>query len=135
MKTTLTIAAAFGLAIASGAVAQTAGTPAAATPPSSTPQPMTKPPTTMPPAAPAPMTAPPGTPQPSPVAPSVSTAAQPGMTTTPPDFNTLDIGGVGFVTQQQAAGNPWLGKNFSLCDVNHDGQVSRGEYAACSHQP
>jgi hypothetical protein len=119
MKTALIVAAAFALAIATGTmVAQTAGAPPGANPPSSNP------PGTMPKTPPSDM---PQTPR--------SNMSPTGSTTRPPDFNTLDTSGVGYVTQQQAAANPWLSKKFTACDSNHDGQLTRSEYAACSNQP
>ena len=55
--------------------------------------------------------------------------------TTPPDFAALDKSGIGYVTLQQAAADPWLGKNFAMCDGNHDGEVTREEYAICAKNP
>lgn len=122
MKTALTVTATLALAIATGSlVAQTSGTPAS-TPPTGASPPSTMPQTPMPP-------------------PDVPTTPRSNMSptgrpaTAPPDFNTLDTTGVGYVTQQQATTNPWLSKNFTACDTNRDGRISRGEYAACTHQP
>jgi hypothetical protein len=55
--------------------------------------------------------------------------------TLPPDFTTLDHTGIGYVTQQQASGNPWLSTHFASCDADHNGQVSRAEFATCSKSP
>lgn len=121
MKTALIIAATFTIALATGVlVAQTSATPPAGSNP-----PLTAPPTPMPPSS-------------VPTSPRSNTApmGRPGMPTTmQPDFNTLDTGHVGYITQQQASTDPWLSRNFTTCDTNHDGQVSRGEYAVCTHQP
>ena len=121
MKTALTVAATFALAIATSfVVAQTAPTN---TPPSANP-----PPTDTPPADASAVD-----PAMHPRASNMPALNHPGrMTPMPPDFSTLDRNGVGYVTQQDAATNPWLRENFATCDADHDGQISRSEYAACS---
>jgi hypothetical protein len=48
-----------------------------------------------------------------------------------PDFNTLDTTKKGALTADDVKGNEWLSKNFTRCDSNHDGTLSREEYAAC----
>jgi hypothetical protein len=48
-----------------------------------------------------------------------------------PDFDTLDAAKTGALTADGVKGNSWLSKNFSRCDTNHDGGLSREEYAAC----
>jgi hypothetical protein len=48
-----------------------------------------------------------------------------------PDFDTLDASKTGALTADDVKGNNWLSKNFSRCDTNHDGGLSREEYAAC----
>jgi hypothetical protein len=53
----------------------------------------------------------------------------------PPDFATLDATGMGYLTQQQASADPWLQAHFAACDANHNGQVTRAEYAACAKTP
>jgi hypothetical protein len=53
----------------------------------------------------------------------------------PPDFAMLDKSGLGYLTRQQAASDPWLGKNFGMCDSDHDGQVTRAEYTICAKNP
>jgi hypothetical protein len=55
-------------------------------------------------------------------------------TTTPPPFSTLDTQGNGYLTQQDASQNSWLGMHWSQCDADHDGKVTRSEYDACSQQ-
>ena len=123
MKTVITLAATLALAIGTGyVVAQT--TPPPASPPSSTPPsstPTAKPPTDMPtsPQANTPPSTRPGTPM-SPMA---------------PDFATLDHKGIGYVTMKDAAGNDWLSRNFTTCDTDKNGQVSRAEYSACTTRP
>ncbi|HEX6613141.1 MAG TPA: hypothetical protein VF022_04665 [Rhodanobacteraceae bacterium] len=54
--------------------------------------------------------------------------------TTPPPFSTLDTQGNGYLTQQDASQNSWLGMHWSQCDADHDGKVTRSEYDACSQQ-
>jgi hypothetical protein len=150
MKTAITAATTFALAIATAnLVAQSAGTPQAPAPPAtpnpsaSNPARATTPPGTMaPPNAaqpPGTMTAPPS---------GTMTAPPSGTMTTPPappagvqgaltrpNFSTLDRNGLGYVTQRDAAGNVWLQQNFSTCDTDHNGQVSSAEYSACSARP
>jgi hypothetical protein len=48
-----------------------------------------------------------------------------------PNFNTLDASKAGALTANDVKGNKWLSKNFTRCDTNHDGSLSREEYAAC----
>jgi hypothetical protein len=48
-----------------------------------------------------------------------------------PDFNTLDVTKTGALSAEDVKGNKWLSKNFARCDTNHDGTLSREEYAAC----
>lgn len=48
-----------------------------------------------------------------------------------PDFNTLDAAKSGALTADDVKGNEWLSKNFTRCDTNHDGGLSREEYAVC----
>lgn len=51
---------------------------------------------------------------------------------TPPAFSSLDTHGNGYLTQQDAAQNSWLGMHWAQCDADHDGKVTRMEYEACS---
>jgi hypothetical protein len=48
-----------------------------------------------------------------------------------PDFSTLDTKNKGSVTAADIRNNAWLSKNFSKCDTDHDGTLSRAEYEAC----
>jgi hypothetical protein len=48
-----------------------------------------------------------------------------------PDFNTLDTKKRGHLTADDVRSNTWLSKNFSKCDTDHDGSLSRAEYDAC----
>jgi Ca2+-binding EF-hand superfamily protein len=50
---------------------------------------------------------------------------------TRPDFDTLDKKGKGSLSAADIKGNQWLSKNFSRCDSNHDGTLSREEYNNC----
>jgi hypothetical protein len=138
MKTALTVAVTFALALGTASlVAQTAGTarppapPAGVSPPPPAPAPNNVP-------APGTMT-PPGTPGVNGTVPPAGNQAmaRPGSPTgmMAPNFNTLDRSGVGYITQSDAAGNPWLSQRFTTCDTDHNGQVSRAEYTACSTQP
>jgi hypothetical protein len=49
-----------------------------------------------------------------------------------PDFDQLDGKKTGYLTQKDAAGNQWFKANFSKCDIDHDGHVTRDEYVKCS---
>src|SRR3984957_4500895 len=46
-----------------------------------------------------------------------------------PDFSTLDTKNKGSLTATDVRNNAWLSKNFSRCDSDHDGTLSRAEYA------
>jgi hypothetical protein len=48
-----------------------------------------------------------------------------------PDFNTLDTKKKGALTTDDIKGNKWLRTNFARCYSDHDGTLSREEYAAC----
>jgi hypothetical protein len=48
-----------------------------------------------------------------------------------PDFDTLDTRKTGALSADDVKGNKWLRKNFARCDTNHDGTLTREEYAAC----
>lgn len=50
----------------------------------------------------------------------------------PASFSTLDTQGNGYLTQQDASQNSWLGMHWAQCDADHDGKVTRMEYEACS---
>lgn len=128
MKNAITLIATLALAAGTGyVVAQTAaGAPPAGSPPNGTQQPTTPPTST-----------PPGMQQPTSPQANMPMSARPGSPTSPmaPDFSTLDRKGTGYVTMQDVTGNQWLTQNFSLCDTDKNGQVSRAEYAACSTHP
>jgi hypothetical protein len=49
-----------------------------------------------------------------------------------PAFDTLDAKKIGYLTQQDAAGNQWFKANFSKCDADHDSRVTRDEFVKCS---
>lgn len=118
MKNALTLAATLALAIGTSfVVAQT--TPPSNAPPGSNPPPSDTPPSDTP----------------SPTQPrtnNMPTMGRQGMAPMAPDFTTLDRNGVGYITRQDAAGNPWLEKNFQTCDTDRDNQITRSEYAICS---
>jgi hypothetical protein len=48
-----------------------------------------------------------------------------------PDFSTLDTKNKGSLKPADVKSNAWLSKNFSRCDTDHDGSLSRAEYEAC----
>jgi len=48
-----------------------------------------------------------------------------------PDFDTLDTTKKGALSADDVKGDKWLSKNFTRCDSDHDGTLSREEYAAC----
>ncbi|HJT98593.1 MAG TPA: hypothetical protein VJ696_09780 [Rhodanobacteraceae bacterium] len=128
MRNTIIVAATFALAIGTGAlVAQTAAPPPTAPPSDTNPPPMS------PPATPPTNTNPSMTPR-SNMQPQ---ANRPGMpsSTMPPDFTTLDRTGAGYLTQQDAAMNPWLKGHFTMCDTDKNGQVTRAEYTGCAKNP
>lgn len=67
-----------------------------------------------------------------PAAGTSSAAAGAGTTagpTTP--FNDL-AGSKGYITQQDAQRDAWLGAHFSACDANHDGKLTQQEYTQCT---
>jgi len=37
----------------------------------------------------------------------------------------------GYLTAVDVRSNTWLSKNFSRCDTDHDGTLTRSEYEAC----
>ena len=47
-------------------------------------------------------------------------------------FDELDAGKTGAISMTQAKHDPWLSKNFKMCDSDHGGTVSRNEYEKCS---
>ncbi len=46
-----------------------------------------------------------------------------------PAFSSLDRGGTGFLTPDDAAGYPLLANDFIYADSNRDGKISKAEYA------
>jgi hypothetical protein len=124
MKNASLVAATFVLAIGTGFVVAQTGSSA---PPSTTP-PTTTPPTGNPPTGNNP---PPSDMQSPPRSNMVPQSGRPASMM-PPDFNTLDRNGVGFLTEKDAAGNAWLRTHFTTCDTNRDRQVSEAEYTTCA---
>jgi len=57
-----------------------------------------------------------------------ATSGAAGPTTS---FNDL-AGSKGYITQQDAQRDSWLGAHFSACDANHDGKLTQQEYAQCT---
>ncbi|HKE46554.1 MAG TPA: hypothetical protein VKB52_00695 [Rhodanobacteraceae bacterium] len=115
MKNATIVAATFMLAIGTGFVVAQSNPPA------------NRPPSTNPSTPPADTQPPANTMQP--------IGRQNMQPTTPPDFATLDKSGVGYVTQEQVGYDSWLRTHFAACDADHDGQVTRNEYAACTRSP
>ena len=64
----------------------------------------------------------------------MNTGANGASGTTPPPFSSLDTQGNGYLTQQDASQNSWLGMHWAQCDADHDGKVTQSEYDACSQQ-
>jgi EF hand len=60
-----------------------------------------------------------------------SNSSSPYASAAHPDFNTLDTTKKGALTADEVKGDSWLSTNFSRRDLNHDGTLSRQEYAAC----
>ena len=50
---------------------------------------------------------------------------------TRPSFSSLANEKIASLTADDVKGNKWLAKNFTRCDTDHDGTLSREEYAAC----
>jgi len=47
------------------------------------------------------------------------------------EFDKMSGSTSGTMSREQAMKNPWLKKNFSRCDADGDGSISRNEYATC----
>jgi hypothetical protein len=116
MKNATIVAATFMLAIGTGFVVAQSNPPAG------------RPPSTNP-------TTPPEADTPPPANTMQPIGRQNMQPATPPDFATLDKTGVGYVTQEQLGYNAWLRTHFAACDADHDGQVTRDEYAGCTRSP
>lgn len=54
---------------------------------------------------------------------------------TPLPFEQIDVRKAGQLTPDDAANDPWLSRNFRLCDSNGDRKVTREEYVACTAKP
>lgn len=50
-----------------------------------------------------------------------------------PDFKAIDTKNHGYVLASDV-NNPWLKQNFSKCDADADGKVTKMEYETCSKQ-
>lgn len=50
-----------------------------------------------------------------------------------PDFKVIDTKNHGYVMASEVS-NPWLKENFSKCDTDGDGKVTKEEYGACAKQ-
>lgn len=46
------------------------------------------------------------------------------------EFSTL-AGSKGYVTRSEATSDPWLARHFAQCDREHNGKVTRTEFAGC----
>jgi hypothetical protein len=53
-------------------------------------------------------------------------------TGTHPAWKTMDTQNSGYLTSKDVKSHKWLSKNFSRCDSNHDGQLTKMEYAGCT---
>jgi hypothetical protein len=47
-------------------------------------------------------------------------------------FAQLDTGQKGYLSQDDASGDPILTQNWTRCDVNHDGKLTLQEYLDCT---
>lgn len=47
------------------------------------------------------------------------------------DFDTVDTQHRGYLTSDDVKNDDWVRKNFTKCNVKHDGRLSREEYANC----
>lgn len=50
-----------------------------------------------------------------------------------PDFKMIDTKNRGYVMASEA-NNPWLKQNFTKCDTDSDGKVTKAEYEMCAKQ-
>jgi hypothetical protein len=50
-----------------------------------------------------------------------------------PDFKTIDTKNHGYVLASEAT-TPWLKQNFTKCDADSDGKVTKAEYEMCAKQ-
>jgi hypothetical protein len=48
-----------------------------------------------------------------------------------PDFQTLDVKKLGYLTTDDVSNQVWLSKNFARCNTSHDGRLTSQEYAKC----
>jgi hypothetical protein len=53
----------------------------------------------------------------------------------PAPFETLDRGHAGYLSRDDARGDPWLARHFERCDADRDTRVTRAEYEACTRAP
>jgi hypothetical protein len=49
-----------------------------------------------------------------------------------PDFKTLDSNNHGYLTADDVKSHKWLSKNFSRCNLSHDGHLTQEEYSNCN---
>ena len=49
-----------------------------------------------------------------------------------PDFKTLDTNNHGYLTADDVKSHKWLSKNFSRCNLGHDGHLTQEEYSNCT---
>jgi hypothetical protein len=48
------------------------------------------------------------------------------------DFNRLDTHKRGYLSADDVKGDIWLSRNFSRCNLGHDGHLTWPEFSACS---
>jgi hypothetical protein len=53
-------------------------------------------------------------------------------TGTHPAWKTMDTQQSGYLTAKDVKSHKWLSKNFSRCNSNHDGHLTKTEYASCT---
>ena len=48
-------------------------------------------------------------------------------------FRSLDRNTKGYLDNDDVSGDPFISQNFLKCDVDHDGKLTWGEFADCTH--
>lgn len=52
----------------------------------------------------------------------------------PLEFGMLDTDKAGAIKLEQARNDPWLRQHFADCDINHNDEVTKSEYAKCTRR-
>jgi hypothetical protein len=48
-------------------------------------------------------------------------------------FRSLDLGGKGYLNNDDVSADPFISQNFLKCDVDHDGKLTWSEFKECTH--